>query len=74
MYGYGVEMLIYILFFLTASADQLSALRSHTMIFWQFEFAIKSTIQAMAGSDTRTIFLQILRRVDVFRLEFMLLH
>lgn len=69
MYGYAVEVLMYTFFMLTASADQFRTLRSHAMILWQFEFAIKSTVQAMAGHDTRNIFLGILRKANIFRIH-----
>lgn len=69
MYGYGVELLMYLFFIFTASADRFASLRPHVMIFWQIEFAIKSTVQVMAGSDTRAIFLKIIRRADILRIE-----
>ena len=69
MYGYGVEMLMltFLFLMLTGSAYQFSA--SHILIFWQFEFGIKSTVQVMAGTDTRAIFLRIIRRADIFGIE-----
>ena len=73
IYGYGIDVLMYMFFMLTQSADLFHSLRPHSTIFWQFEFAIKSSVQAMAGTKTRTIFLHILRKADIFGIEFIVL-
>ena len=67
MFGFATDVLMYLFFLLTGAADLFPKWRPHSTIIWQFEFAVKTTIQALAGADTRRIFLGIIGRTNIFR-------